>query len=113
MKKFVYVLFMAFLFVSCGETHHQVTGNVSYRFEGDSIVSSVIFKQDFYLNGMVKNANFVPVLERSKDSSKVDLYIIGTYRGNKLCYGPYNLVNAPGKRIVYSDLNYKYTVKIN
>lgn len=38
MKKLVYILFMAFLFVSCGESHHQVTGFAVYKFDNPNEV---------------------------------------------------------------------------
>lgn len=46
MKKAIYVLFMAFLFVSCGESHHQITGSVDYSFEGDSVIHTIPFQYD-------------------------------------------------------------------
>ena len=102
MKKVIYVLFMAFLFISCGESHHQVTGSVDYCFEGDSVTHTIPFQKDYYLVSV------------SEDSSELDLYIVrGTGYAWPGYFGPYNLVNAPGKKITYSNLNYKYTVKIN
>ena len=47
MKKVIYILFMAFLLVSCGESHHQVTGSVDYCFEGDSITHTIPFQKDY------------------------------------------------------------------
>ena len=111
MKKFIYILFMAFLFVSCGESHHQITGSVDYCFEGDSITYTIPFQKDYYLNKHCKDQDYKAVISVSEDGSELDLYIVG--RINKGYFGPYNLVNAPGKRITYSNLNYKYTVKIN
>ena len=114
MKKFIYVLFMAFLFVSCGESHHQVTGSVDYCFDGDTVTYTVPFQKDYYFNASCKNQGYKAVISVSEDGSELDLYIVGsTPYAEKGYFGPYNLVNAPGKRIAYSNLNYKYTVKIN
>jgi hypothetical protein len=110
MKKFVYILFMAFLLVSCGESHHQVTGSVDYCFEGDSITYTIPFQKDYRFNKGSKDMGYKALIEVSEDSSELDLYITGKTHGY---LGPYNLVNAPGKKIVYSNLNYKYTVEIN
>ena len=114
MKKFIYVLFMAFLLVSCGESHHQVTGSVDYCFEGDSITYTIPFQMDYDDADFRKDLGLKAVIGVSEDGSKLDLYIVGrTYAASKGYLGPYNLVNAPGKRIEYSNLKYKYTVKIN
>lgn len=114
MKKFVYILLVAFLFVSCGESHHQVTGSVDYCFEGDSVTCTIPFQKDYYCNKYYKDLGYKPVIGVSEDGSELDLYIVGhTVTSKQGYFGPYNLVNAPGKRIVYSNLNYKYTVKIN
>lgn len=110
MKKVIYILFMAFLLVSCGESHHQITGSVDYCFEGDSITYTIPFQKDYYFNRGAKDLGYKAVIEVSEDGSELDLYIAGKAHGY---LGPYNLVNAPGKRIEYSNLNYKYTVKIN
>ena len=105
---------MAFLLVSCGESHHQVTGSVDYCFEGDSITYTVPFQMDYRYAEFCKDQGLKAVIGVSEDGSKLDLYIVGrTYDASKGYLGPYNLVNAPGKRITYSNLNYKYTVKIN
>ena len=114
MKKFIYVLFMAFLFVSCGESHHQITGSVDYCFEGDSITYTIPFQKDYYFNKFAKDQGYKAVISVSEDGSVLDLYIVGrTGDAMRGYFGPYNLVTSPGKRIVYSNLNYKYTVKIN
>jgi len=119
MKKFVYILFMAFLFVSCGESHHQVTGSVDYCFEGDTVTYTIPFQTDpfqtdYYFKKSCKDQGYKAVISVSEDGSKLDLYILGCTGYTRQGYlGPYNLVNAPGKRIVYSNLNYKYTVKID
>ena len=114
MKKFIYILFMAFLFVSCGESHHQVTGSVDYCFEGDSVTYTIHFQKDYYYNKSCIDQGYKAVIDVSEDGSELDLYIVGrTAYANKGYLGPYNLVNAPGKRITYSNLKYKYTVKIN
>lgn len=114
MKKVIYVLFMAFLFVSCGESHHQITGSVDYCFEGDSATYTIPFQKDYYFNKCCKDQGYKAVISVSEDGSELDLYIVGqTYDASKGYFGPYNLVNAPGKRITYSNLNYKYTVKMN
>lgn len=114
MKKFIYVLFIAFLLVSCGESHHQITGSVDYCFEGDSVTYTIPFQKDYYLNKYAKDQGYRAIVGVSKDGSELDLYIVGkTYDALKDYLGPYNLVNAPGKRIVYSNLKYKYTVKID
>lgn len=114
MKKFICILFMAFLFVSCGESHHQVTGSVDYCFEGDSVTYTIPFQKDYYFLKHCKNQGYKAVIGVSEDGSELDLYIVGkTHDARQGYLGPYNLVNAPGKRIVYSNLNYKYTVKIN
>lgn len=114
MKKFIYVLFAAFLLVSCGESHHQITGSVDYCFEGDSITYTIPFQKDYYFNRGSKDMGYKAIIGVSEDGSKLDLYIVGiTYDASKGYLGPYNLVSAPGKKIVYSNLNYKYTVKIN
>ena len=114
MKKFIYVLFMAFLFVSCGESHHQITGSVDYRFDGDSITHTIHFQKDYYFNECCEDQGYKAVIGVSEDGSELDLYIVGrTVDAQQGYFGPYNLVNAPGKRIMYSNLNYKYTVKIN
>lgn len=109
MKKVIYVLFMVFLFVSCGESHHQITGSVDYCFEGDSITYTIPFQKDYYFSKSCKDQGYKAVISVSEDGSKLDLYIVG--KGNGY-FGPYNLVNTPGKCIMYSNLNYKYTVKI-
>lgn len=114
MKKFVYILFMAFLLVSCGESHHQITGSVDYCFEGDTVTYTIPFQKDYYFNRGSKDMGYKALIEVSEDSSELDLYIVGrTYASKQGYFGPYNLVTAPGKRIEYSNLNYKYTVKIN
>ena len=114
MKKVIYVLFMAFLFVSCGESHHQITGSVDYSFEGDSVTYTIPFQKDYYLNEFCKDQGYKAVISVSEDGSELDLYIVGkTHDASKGYLGPYNLVNAPGKRITYSNLKYKYTVKLN
>lgn len=114
MRKFIYILFMAFLFVSCGESHHQVTGSVDYCFEGDSVMYTVPFQKDYYFNESCKDMGLKAVVSVSEDGSELDWYIVGrTSFGEPRYFGPYNLVNAPGRRITYSNLNYKYTVKIN
>lgn len=114
MKKFIYVLFIAFLLVSCGESHHQVTGSVDYCFEGDSVTYTIPFQKDYYYNSLCKDQGYRAIVGVSEDGSELDLYIVGeTYDAQQGYLGPYNLVNAPGKRIVYSNLKYKYTVKIN
>lgn len=114
MKKFIYILFVAFLFVSCGESHHQVTGSVDYCFEGDSVTYTIPFQKDYYFNKHCKDQGLKAVIGVSEDGSTLDLYIVGkTYHALKGYLGPYNVVNAPGKRIVYSNLNYKYTVKVD
>ncbi len=114
MKKFIYVLFMAFLLVSCGESHHQVTGSVDYWFEGDSVTYTIPFQMDYRFNEFFKDQGYKAIVSVSEDGSELDLYIVGkTYDALKGYLGPYNLVNAPGKRIVCSNLKYKYTVKIN
>ena len=115
MKKFIYVLFAAFLFVSCGESHHQITGSVDYCFEGDSITYTIPFQKDYYLNKLFyKDQVYKAVIGVSEDGSALDLYIVGeTNDALKGYLGPYNLVNAPGKRIMCFNLNYKYTVKNN
>ena len=113
MKKFIYVLFIAFLFVSCGESHHQVSGSVDYCFEGDSITYTVPFQKDYYFNKSCTDQGYKAVVSVSDDGSGLDLYIVGcTPYANKGYFGPYNLVNAPGKKIAYSNLEYKYTVEI-
>ena len=105
---------MAFLFVSCGESHHQVTGSVDYCFEGDSVTYTIPFQKDYCYNKYYKDMGYKALIGVSEDGSELDLYIVGqTVTSKQGCLGPYNLVNAPGKRIVYSNLNYKYTVKIN
>jgi hypothetical protein len=112
MKKFIYILFMTFLFVSCGESHHQVSGSVDYRFEGDSITYTIPFQMDYYFNKNAKDQGYKAAVSVSDDGSELNLYIVGrTAYAQRGYFGPYNLVNAPGKRIVYSNLNYKYTVK--
>lgn len=117
MKKFIYVLFMAFLFVSCGESHHQVTGSVDYCFEGDSISYTIPFQEDYYFLKHCKNQGYKAVISVSEDGSELNLYIVGRigygHYAQQGYFGPYNLVNAPGKRIVYSNLKYKYTVKVD
>lgn len=113
MKKVIYVLFMAFLLVSCGESHHQITGSVDYCFEGDSVTHTIPFQKDYYFNKHVKNRGYKAVISVSEDGSELDLYIVGHTNFKQGYFGPYNLVNAPGKKITYSNLNYKYTVKIN
>lgn len=114
MKKVIYILFMAFLFISCGESHHQVTGSVDYCFEGDSVTHTIPFQKDYYYNKSCKDMGCKAVVSVSEDGSELDLYIVrGTGYAWPGYFGPYNLVNAPGKKITYSNLNYKYTVKIN
>jgi hypothetical protein len=113
MKKFIYVLFMTFLLISCGESHHQVTGSVDYCFEGDSITNTIHFQKDYYFNGWCKDQGYQAVISVSENGSELDLYIVGrTAYALQDYFGPYNLVTAPGKRITYSNLNYKYTVEI-
>ena len=113
MRKFIYILFMAFLFVSCGESHHQITGSVDYCFEGDSITHTIPFQKDYYFNKHAKNQGYKAVVSVSEDGSELDLYIVGrTGYANQGYFGPYNLVNAPGKVIVCDNLSYKYTVEI-
>ena len=109
MRKFIYILFMAFLFVSCGESHHQITGSVDYCFDGDTITYTIPFQKNYYFNKSSKDMGLKAVVGVSEDGSELDLYIVARTD----YFGPYNLVNAPGKRIVYSNLKYKYTVKIN
>ncbi len=112
MKKFVYILFMAFLLVSCGKSHHQITGSVDYCFEGDSITYTIPFKYDYYYNKLCENMDLKALLSLDNDSSALNVYIVP--KNNKYSsVDYYNLVSAPGKRIVYSNLNYKYTVKID
>lgn len=106
MKKIIYVLFMAFLFVSCGESHHQVTGSVDYRFEGDTVTYTVPFQKDYYFNKNCKNLGLKSIVSVSENGSELDLYIIAVTQ----YYGPYNIVKVPGRKIVYTDVKYKYTV---
>ena len=110
MKKFIYVLFMAFLFASCGESHHQITGSVDYCFEGDSTTYTIPFQKDYYLNEFCKDQGYKAVISVSEDGSELDLYIIGVtntdFRGY---YGPYNIVKVPYRKIVYTSVEYKYT----
>ena len=110
MKKFIYVLFMAFLFASCGESHHQVIGSVDYRFEGDTVTYTVPFQKDYYFNKNCKNLGLKPIVSVSENGSELDLYIIGVtntdFRGY---YGPYNIVKVPYRKIVYTSVEYKYT----
>ena len=112
MKKFVYVLFMTFLFASCGESHHQVIGSVDYRFEGDTVTYTVPFQKDYYFNTNCKDLCLKPIVSVSENGSELDLYIIG-YTNFIGYYGPYNIVKVPGHKIVYTNVKYKYTVKIN
>lgn len=113
LKKFIYVLFMAFLFVSCGESHHQITGSVDYYFEGDTVTYTIPFQKDYYFNDLCKDQGYKAVISVSEDGSELDLYIVGrtSYVGQGY-FGPYNLVNVPGKRIEYTNLKYTYTVEI-
>ena len=113
MKKFIYVLFVAFLFASCGESHHQVIGSVDYCFEGDTVTYTVPFQEDYYFNKHCKDLGLKPIVSVSENGSELDLYIIGATHTGCRGYGPYNIVKAPGRKIVYTDVNYKYTVKIN
>ena len=105
---------MTFLFASCGESHHQITGSVDYHFDGDTNTYTIPFQKDYYFNESFKDMGCKAVIIVSEDSSELDLYIVGeTYDASKGYFGPYNLVKAPGRQITYSNLNYKYTVKIN
>ena len=114
MKKFIYVLFVAFLFASCGESHHQVIGSVDYCFDGDTVTYTVPFQKDYYFNKYCKDQGFKPIVSVSENDSELDLYIIGaTYTDFRGYYGPYTIVKAPGRKIVYTNVKYKYTVKIN
>ena len=111
MKKFIYILFMAFLFASCGESHLNITGSVDYCFEGDSAIYTIPFQKDYYNIAYTNEKEYKALISVSDDGSELDLYILGcTPYAVQGYFGPYSLVNAPGKKITYSNLNYKYTV---
>lgn len=107
MKKILLILCMVFLFAACGESHHQIKGTVEYALEGDTVVYVAPFTMDYYFKKSFTDGNFKPVISLDNDSSELNMYIIGVYRSR----GPYNIVNVPGKKIVHTGLDYKYTVE--